>query len=122
MQNKIVKRLYLGFIQVHVLYHAMKEALFGTWMIEELAEHGYSMNPGTLYPMLPEMAEQGLLFVRSENVNGRIRKYYSITNVGESVLLDAKKRALELVHELGEASTRTVLKMHNTHKLIEAET
>jgi len=102
MQDKILKKLHLGFIQVHVLHHAKKEAFFGTWMMEELAEHGYHMSPGTLYPMLHEMAEQGLLSVRSETVNGKVRKYYSITEAGELVLADAKKKALELVRELGE--------------------
>ena len=102
MQDKILKKLHLGFIQVHVLHHAKKEAFFGTWMMEELAEHGYHMSPGTLYPMLHEMSKQGLLSVRSETVNGKVRKYYAITEAGELVLADAKKKALELVRELGE--------------------
>jgi DNA-binding PadR family transcriptional regulator len=103
MQNKILKKLHLGFIQVHVLHHAKKEAFYGTWMIEELSEHGYAISPGTLYPMLHDMVEQGLLTVRPENVNGKVRKYYSITPAGDSILIDAKQKALELVREMGEA-------------------
>ena len=103
MQNKILKKLHLGFIQVHVLHHAKKAAFYGTWMIDELSEHGYAMSPGTLYPMLHEMAEQGLLVVQPETVNGKVRKYYSITKAGEEILIDAKQKALELVRELGEA-------------------
>ena len=102
MQEKILKKLHLGFVQVHVLYHAKKAAFYGTWMIDELLEHGYRISPGTLYPMLHEMTTQGLLSVHSETVNGKVRKYYSITQAGESVLSDAKQRALALVRELQE--------------------
>ena len=102
MQYKILKKLHMGFIQVHVLYHAKKAAFYGTWMIEELAEHGYRIGPGTLYPMLHDMAAQGLLSVHSETVNGKVRKYYSMTDAGETVYLDAKEKALALVHELEE--------------------
>ena len=102
MQDKILKKLHLGFIQVHVLYHAKKDAFYGTWMIDELYEHGYRISPGTLYPMLHEMATQGLLSVYSKIVNGKVRKYYSITQAGESVLSDAKEKALALVRELTE--------------------
>ena len=79
MQDKILKKLHLGFIQVHVLYHAKKTAFYGAWMIEELFEHGYRISPGTLYPMLHEMATQGLLSAHPEIVNGKVRKYYSIS-------------------------------------------
>ena len=85
-----------------MLHHAKKEAFFGSWMMDELAEHGYHMSPGTLYPMLHEMTKQGLLYVRPENVNGKVRKYYSITQAGEVVLSDAKRIAFELVRELSE--------------------
>ena len=102
MQDKILKKLHLGFIQVHVLYHAKKAAFYGTWMIDELYEHGYRISPGTLYPMLHEMATQGLLSAYPKIVNGKVRKYYSITQAGESVLSDAKEKALALVRELTE--------------------
>ena len=102
MQDKILKKLHLGFIQVHVLYHAKKTAFYGAWMIEELFEHGYRISPGTLYPMLHEMATQGLLSAHPEIVNGKVRKYYSITQAGESVLSDVRKYARALVRELTE--------------------
>jgi len=30
MQNQIVRRLFLGFIQIHILHHAKKEPFFGS--------------------------------------------------------------------------------------------
>ncbi|MDD4312106.1 MAG: PadR family transcriptional regulator, partial [Eubacteriales bacterium] len=95
-------KLHLGFIQVHILYHAKKAAFYGTWMIDELGEHGYRISPGTLYPMLHEMAAQGLLTIQHAIVNGKMRKYYSITKAGDAVFADAKEKALALVHELEE--------------------
>ena len=102
MPDKILRKLHLGFIQVHILYHAKKAAFYGTWMIDELAEHGYRVGPGTLYPILHEMATQGLLNIQQAIVNGKVRKYYSITQSGEVVFADAKEKALALVHELEE--------------------
>lgn len=102
MQDKIIKKLHLGFVQVHILHHAKKEAFYGTWMMEELAEHGYRFGPGTLYPMLHEMTICGLLTVEPKTVNGKVRKYYAITDAGEAILADAKEKAQELVRELNE--------------------
>ena len=50
-----------GFIRLHILHHATKEALIGHWMIEELRRHGYRLSPGTLYPMLRAMEQKGYL-------------------------------------------------------------
>ncbi len=36
MKDSIIRKLFLGFIQIHVLYHAGKEPIFGLSMIEEL--------------------------------------------------------------------------------------
>ncbi|MFQ6847965.1 MAG: PadR family transcriptional regulator, partial [Clostridium perfringens] len=55
MQEKVLRKLFLGFIHIHILHHAKVEPFFGSKMIEELREHGYSMSPGTLYPILHNM-------------------------------------------------------------------
>lgn len=100
MSNKILRKLFLGFIQVHILYHAYKEPFFGSWMMEELKEHGYNIGPGTLYPILHSMEKEGLLVREDKLINGKIRKYYSITQEGIEVLKEAKKRAKELYEEI----------------------
>ena len=53
--------LYKGLIRVHILHHASEKAVFGLWFIEELAHHGYKLSPGTLYPILHGMEENGYL-------------------------------------------------------------
>jgi len=100
MKDQVLRKFFLGFIQMHILHHAKKEPFYGVWMIEELKEHGYNMSPGTLYPLLHNMETMGLLEKTDKIVDGKVRKYYSITPDGTLVLLEAKKKALELFREI----------------------
>lgn len=100
MQAKIMRKFFLGFIQIHILHHAKKEPFYGVWMIEELSEHGYDMSPGTLYPLLHTMESSGLLEKEEKTVDGKIRKYYKITDLGIEVLGEARKKAYELFKEI----------------------
>ena len=100
MQDKILRKFFLGFIQIHILHHAKLEAFYGAWMIEELKEHGYDVSPGTLYPLLHNMESSGLLVKEERLVEGKIRKYYSISNLGEEVLTEARNKAYELFKEI----------------------
>ena len=100
MQEKIMRKLFLGFIQVHILHHAQEEPFYGSWMIDELKNHGYDMSPGTLYPILHNMEEEGILKVEKQNVGGKIRKYYSITSYGVEVFADMKHGIRELLNEV----------------------
>ncbi|GAB6109767.1 PadR family transcriptional regulator [Fusibacter bizertensis] len=100
MQEKIMRKFFLGFIQIHILHHAKKEPFYGTWMIEELSAHGYDMSPGTLYPLLHDMEAKGLLLKTEMTVEGKVRKYYGITESGQEVLDEARKKAYELFKEI----------------------
>lgn len=96
----MLRKLFLGFIQIHILHHAKIEPFFGIWMIDELKEHGYSMSPGTLYPILHNLEASGLLQKENKVVEGKIRKYYSIIEEGDRVLEEAKQKAYELFKEI----------------------
>ncbi|MFZ5987803.1 MAG: PadR family transcriptional regulator [Bacillota bacterium] len=100
MQDRILRKFFLGFIQIHILHHAKKDPFYGAWMIEELSEHGYDMSPGTLYPLLHNMEESGLLEKEEKIIEGKIRKYYKITELGKEVLEEARKKAYELFKEI----------------------
>lgn len=102
MQQQIMRKLFLGFIHIHILHHAKKEPFYGSWMIEELKEHGYDISAGTLYPILHNLEKNGVLKVEGKNVDGKIRKYYSITDIGEEVLKEARAKAYELFKEIKE--------------------
>ena len=94
------REYFLGFIKIHILYHASKEPIFGVEIAKELARHGYSISPGTLYPTLHRLEKEGYLKGNSEVVNGRVRKYYQATPEGEQVLEQAKGKIRELVTEV----------------------
>ncbi|WP_059102707.1 PadR family transcriptional regulator [Shouchella shacheensis] len=100
MEDKLFRRLFLGFIQIHILHHAKEAPIYGVWMLEELKEHGYTISSGTLYPILHTMEADGLLTKEERNVEGKIRKYYSTTNKGNTVLIEARKKAYELFKEI----------------------
>ena len=102
MQEPVLRKLFLAFIQVHILHHAKKEPIYGSWMIEELKRHGYEISAGTLYPIFHNLEKDGLLLSENITVKGKIRKYYSITEKGIAVLLEANKKIGELKGEIHE--------------------
>ena len=102
MTDKVLRKLFLGFIQLHILHHAKKEPFYGAWMMEELKNHGYDISPGTLYPILHNMEQEGLIKKNNRVIEGKIRKYYHITELGSQVLEDGKIKVRELVDEIME--------------------
>ena len=100
LEDKLLRKLFLGFMQIHILYHAMEEPIFGAWMLGELRRHGYTISPGTLYPILHSMEKDGLLRMEERNVDGKIRKYYTATEKGEEVLVEGRENAYELFKEI----------------------
>ena len=100
MEDKVLRKLFLGFIHIHILHHAKEHPIFGVWMLEELKEHGYNISPGTLYPILHSMESDGLLLRENRNVEGKMRKYYTTTDKGNVVLIEARKKAYELFREI----------------------
>jgi DNA-binding PadR family transcriptional regulator len=102
LEDKILRKLFLGFIQIHILHHAKQQPIFGGWMHDELKEHGYNISPGTLYPILHSMEKEGLLIKEEKNVVGKIRKYYTTTEKGNEILLEAREKAYELFKEIKE--------------------
>lgn len=102
MGDKLLKDLLLGFIKVHILYHADEGQIYGQEFHEELQRHGYQISYGTLYPIFHKLEEQGYLKSTNKNVNGKMRRYYNITVSGRKILQKAKTQAKELVEELYE--------------------
>lgn len=96
----IFRDTFLGFMRVHILYHAAKGRIFGLEMIEELREHGYELSPGTLYPILHSMEQAGYLRCEHAVAAGKARKYYRATALGKRVLVQLKERIRELTEEV----------------------
>jgi DNA-binding PadR family transcriptional regulator len=98
----MIRDFFLGFIKIHILHHAAKAPVYGLWLIEELGRHGYKLSPGTLYPILHKLEEEKLLKSYSENIGGKIRKYYRTTGRGIRTLASIKEKIHELVEEVME--------------------
>ncbi len=94
------REFFLGFIKIHILYHAAEEPIFGVEIARELARHGYNISPGTLYPVLHRLEKEGYLESSSQLVNGKVRKYYQATDAGKRALEQSKKKIRELVNEV----------------------
>ena len=69
-------------------------------MAEELGRHGYKISPGTLYPALHRMEEEGLLSSRKEVRSGRVIRLYVATDVGRATLADERVVLAELANEV----------------------
>jgi len=99
----MLKQIFHGFIRMHILFHASKDRIYGTEIIEELRRHGYKAGPGTVYPILHQMEKEGYLDAARENVGGKMRVYYRITEYGQAALAEGRAMLKELVREvLGE--------------------
>jgi PadR family transcriptional regulator, regulatory protein PadR len=100
MRRSDDKDLYSGLIRLHILHHAAKEPLFGLWMIEELARHGYKMSTGTLYPILHGLEQKGYLRSHMERDGKTSRRLYVATASGKRALQTSLARVRELYGEL----------------------
>ena len=90
------QELLKGLIRLHILHHAVKDEFYGQWMIDELAEHGYALSPGTLYPMLHTLERSGYLASRQERIGRTYRRFYRATALGREANRIAKIQVREL--------------------------
>jgi DNA-binding PadR family transcriptional regulator len=93
---------YASLLRIHVLHHAAEQPVYGQWMIDELARHGYRLSAGTVYPMLHAMERHGFLTSALTLHNGKIRRMYRATALGRKALRTARKQVQELFGELFE--------------------
>jgi PadR family transcriptional regulator PadR len=93
------KDLLTGFIRLHILHHAAEQEIYGQWIIDELARHGYRLSPGTLYPLLNVMEQRGYLKSRKQREGRTARKLYHATALGKRGLALAKTRLKEFTGE-----------------------
>src|SRR3954466_4387300 len=68
-----------------VLHLIAREPAYGNRLIEEIEEMSegvISANPNTIYPLLRELEERGMIEGSWEHPDRRTRRYYSITPAG----------------------------------------
>jgi PadR family transcriptional regulator PadR len=92
--------LLKGLIRLHILHHSCEGEFYGQWMIHELARHGYTLSPGTLYPMLHGLERSGYLKSRTSRSGRTFRRLYRTTALGRKANKLAKRQVRELIGEL----------------------
>jgi DNA-binding PadR family transcriptional regulator len=96
----IDRKFFLGFIKIHILYHAAERPVVSVELAQELSRHGYNISPGTLYPTLHRTEKEHSFKSYTRVVNGKMRKYYEATGAGKQVLGQSTKSIKELVDEV----------------------
>ena len=94
------KSFYSGLIRLRIFHHAAEEPLYGIWIAEELARHGYKLSAGTLYPILHGLENKGYLHSHLKRDGKSGRRMYSITPLGRRALRTARHRVQELFGEM----------------------
>ena len=105
--SKLFRDLLLGFVKVHLLYHASQGPIYGSGISAELERHGYRLSPGTLYPVLHSLNAANFLEREDHVVGGKVRKYYRTTPLGEQALKEARSKIRELVDEIMDDGRKT---------------
>jgi PadR family transcriptional regulator, regulatory protein PadR len=74
-----------------------------TKAVKERSKDKMQLTEAALYPALHKLVEEGLLDTTTEMVDGRMRKYYSLTKKGKKetdLKIEALKNALESLQNI----------------------
>ena len=88
------RSLVSGSTMMLILKLLSEKDMYGYEMIESLrkkSENVFELKAGTLYPLLHNMVIKGYLTSYEEEVTGKVRKYYAITNIGKNTLIEKEK-------------------------------
>lgn len=90
----IDKSLISGSTSMLILRLLEDKDMYGYEMIENLEKKSnnvFTLKAGTLYPLLHSLEEKDYLTAYEDEVNGKVRKYYSITKNGKKYLKSKKE-------------------------------
>lgn len=87
-------QLKKGLLDVCVLAALRKEESYGYKIISDIAPY-IEISESTLYPILKRLEGSGAVTTHSREYNGRLRKYYQITDKG-------LERIVEFIEDLKE--------------------
>lgn len=95
MVESLVLELRRGLLILSVLSQLFKKE-YGYSLIQKLHDKQFTIEAGTLYPLLRRLEKQGLLTSSWDLVDNRQRKYYQISEPGEELFKKLKKEYLSL--------------------------
>ena len=101
-------QLNRGLIEVCVLAALLDGESYGWALIKEISNH-VEISESTLYPILKRLEAADLLTVSSREHNGRLRKYYKITEKGAARINDFidEQRQMQQIFAYIEEKQRT---------------
>ena len=89
-------QLKRGLLDVCVLAAIKNEDSYGYQIIKDMKPY-VDISESTLYPILRRLEASEFLTVKSVEHNGRLRKYYHITQVGLGRIADFKEEWQEIM-------------------------
>ena len=89
-------QLKRGLLDVCVLAAIKNQPSYGYQIIKDMKPY-VEMSESTLYPILRRLESAQLLTVQTAEHNGRLRKYYHITNLGLKRIADFKCEWQEMI-------------------------
>ncbi|MCL2556605.1 MAG: PadR family transcriptional regulator [Firmicutes bacterium] len=81
-----------GLLDVCVLRALTKEESYGYKIIQDLAPY-VDISESTLYPVLKRLESAAHVTTWTKEQNGRLRRYYMITQAGTDHLMDFRKNS-----------------------------
>ena len=90
----VEKSLVSGSMTMLILNLLSEKDMYGYEMIDTLrqkSQNVFELKAGTLYPLLHDLEEKGLLVVYEQEFKGKTRKYYSLTKQGKRFLEKKKE-------------------------------
>ena len=85
-----------GLLDVCVLASIKNEESYGYQIIKDVSSY-IEISESTLYPILRRLESASLLSVRTAEHNGRLRKYYKITELGMERINEFKREWAEML-------------------------
>jgi DNA-binding PadR family transcriptional regulator len=76
--------------QIIAVLSQLQDNAYGYALLQSLEDKGFSIEAGTLYPLMRRLESQGLLESSWDTTESRPRKYYVLSDLGITVL-DALK-------------------------------
>ena len=106
-KNWIMKnsQLYKGSLNTIILKLLSENGkMYGyeiTQRVKEITKGELNITEGALYPALHKMESEGLLDVEVEKVDGRLRKYYKLTEKGTTETVNLMAELEDFVRNMG---------------------
>ena len=72
-----------------------------TQRVKELSDDRILLTEGALYPTLHKLEAEGMLKTETENIGKRVRKYYSLTPQGRSLVRERVNEFVEFIRTMG---------------------